>query len=115
MIHHSLQKNKKGSSKKNSHPVQTLPKATKPILPKQIVIPPIQSEQAFDEDPLGVEDEENSQETPTTATVPEPDMPSFTSPPKSLAEENVPPPSEFSKVAEPPTSSIASSPPTSKP
>ena len=108
-------KNKKGSSKKNSHPVQTLPKATKPILPKQIVIPPIQSEQAFDEDPLGVEDEENSQETPTTATVPEPDMPSFTSPQKSLAEENVPPPSEFSKVAEPPTSSIASSPPTSKP
>ena len=38
-------------------------------------------------------------------------MPSFTSPQKTFsAEENVLPKSEFSKVAEPPTSSIASSP-----
>ena len=38
-------------------------------------------------------------------------MPSFTSPQKTFApEENVLPKSEFSKVAEPPTSSITSSP-----
>ena len=38
-------------------------------------------------------------------------MPSFTSPQKTFSvEENVLPKSEFSKVAEPPTSSIASSP-----